>query len=454
MAFCIKKMQVEAGAEEQLVRVADAMIGRKICQVIDLACLDDEDIEVIVVPSDVAFSVRLRDSAKEFEKGWATLSVLTACPTPSAPAVVSEPKASATRHKLPSKTSVVSLKSSMKSFTMRVALGRKVAKPASSLKHTSLACKSKSDMEAALKKVHVVFLKYAEASPRFMTLEHDVDHVHDMQLQSYRMGSRSARVVAQRARSAEAFFLDCKVLCIDLAKATPFQVALWVRSRCVDGCKSAAAMAASTLRTVEFATDWKLHLDHPLVRCQVMPAPNPDGDSAPAASARTPTVSMVREIEKLVKFAETPQLRCIAGLVACLAFGATRFSDAQASKDVYLTKDAITGSAFLKNKKTWTRWFCSRNGFDGDWAGEWMKELSEQGLPGPDFILWAPNSSFDEWLPRHAEYHDIRRSLHFILHSCMGLSVEEAVDFTPHSFRHFLVEAGQQLRAIKACERG
>ena len=80
-----------------------------------------------------------------------------------------------------------------------------------------------------------------------------------------------------------------------------------------------------------------------------------------------------------------------------------------------------------------------------------MKELNEQGLPGPDFILWAPNSAFDEWLPRHAEYHDIRRSLHFILHSCMGLSVEEAIEFTPHSFRHFLVEAGQQLRSIKAC---
>ena len=134
-----------------------------------------------------------------------------------------------------------------------------------------------------------------------------------------------------------------------------------------------------------------------------------------------------------------------------VAFGATRFSDAQVSKNFYLTKDAIAGSAFLKNKKTWTRWFCSRIGFDGDWAGEWMKELNEQGLPGPDFALWAPNSAFDEWLPRHAEYHDMRRALHFILQACLGLSVEEAIEFTPHSFRHFLVEAGQQLRAIKAC---
>jgi len=196
-------------------------------------------------------------------------------------------------------------------------------------------------MDAALRKVHSVFVKHASASPRFISL----------QLQSYRMGSRSARVVAQRARSAEAFFLDCRVLRIDMASATPFQVALWVRSRCVDGCKSAATMAAATLRTVEFATDWKLHLDHPLVKCQVMPAPNPDGDSAPAVTAKTPTVKMVRDIENLVRCAETPQLRCISGLFACLAFGATRFSDAQASKDLYLTTDAITGSAFLKNKR-------------------------------------------------------------------------------------------------------
>jgi len=379
MAFCIKRMRVDPGDEDQLLRVAETMIGRKVFQAIDLACLDDEDIESLVGADDLEFTCRLRDNAKDFEKGWATLSVLTPSPALPVTAAAIVPKSSAYPQRMPSKTSASSLKASMKSFTVRVALGRKVAKPASALKHSSIACKAKADMDGALKKVHMVFVTHASTSPRFMALDQDVAHVYDMQLQSYRMGSRSARVVAQRARSAETFFLDCKVLRIDIASATPFQVALWVRSRCVDGCKSAATMAAATLRTVEFATDWKLHLDHPLVKCQVMPAPNPDGDSAPAVSAKTPTVKMVREIENLVRCADTPQLRCIAGLFACLAFGATRFSDAQASKDLYLTKDAVTGSAFLKNKKTWTRWFCSRNGFEGDWAGEWMKELNEQG---------------------------------------------------------------------------
>ena len=223
MAFCIKRMRVDAGDEDQLLRVAETMIGRRIFQVIDLACLDDEDIESLVGPNDVEFTVRLRDNAKNFEKGWATLSVLAPSPAPPVAAVAAEPKFPAYLHKLQSKTSASSLKASMKSFTVRVALGRKVAKPAGALKHNSLACKSKSDMDAALRKVHSVFVKHASTSPRFMTLDQDVAHVYDMQLQPYRMGSRSARVVAQRARSAEAFFLDCRVLRIDMASATPFQ---------------------------------------------------------------------------------------------------------------------------------------------------------------------------------------------------------------------------------------
>ena len=387
-------LDVDGGEEEQLVKVAEKLMGRKIFQAIDLACLDDDDVELVVEPEDVEFTCRLRDKAKEFEKGWATLSVRTpvAAPPTAASSVV-QVKAHVPLRA--AKTSAAKLKAAMTSFTSRVVLGRKVVQPVAAPKHKSIACKAKLDMSNAMAKVHKVFTEHASLSPRFLALDQSVAHMHDMQLQSYRMGSRSARVVAQRARAAESFFMDCKALRIDVAVATPFQVALWVRSRCMDGRKSAASMAAATLRTVQFATDWRLHLDHPLVKSQVMPAPNPDGEVAPAVSAKTPSVEMVRDIENLVQSAATPQLRCIAGLFACLAFGATRFSDAQASKNLYMTKDSITGLAFLKNKKTWTRWFCSRIGFDGDWAGEWMKELNEQGLPGPDFIVWAPNSSFE-----------------------------------------------------------
>ena len=99
----------------------------------------------------------------------------------------------------------------------------------------------------------------------------------------------------------------------------------------------------------------------------------------------------------------------------------------------------------------WTPWFCSRQGLKGDWAVTWFTTLTSQALPGPDFILFAPNSSFDAWLGRPAEYADIRRSLHFIIFTFLGYDAETAVEFNPHSFRHFLVESGQQLRALKVC---
>ena len=148
-------------------------------------------------------------------------------------------------------------------------------------------------------------------------------------------------------------------------------------------------------------------------------------------------------MEGLVKFAATPQLRCLAGFFLCLAYGSSRAGDLQASKSVTITKDAVTGMAFMKNKKVCAKWFCSRVGLEGDWAEPWLGELASQGLPGPDFILLAPNTSFDGWLQRPAEYHDIRRGLHFLLHISLHFSVEDAVVYNPHCFRHLLIESGR-----------
>jgi len=78
----------------------------------------------------------------------------------------------------------------------------------------------------------------------------------------------------------------------------------------------------------------------------------------------------------------------------------------------------------------------------------WLQELGAVGLLGEDYILLAPNSSMDGWLDRPADYSDIRRAM---LHVCWSLSIVEAVSFNPHSFRHFMVEAGQQLRSLNVC---
>ena len=105
----------------------------------------------------------------------------------------------------------------------------------------------------------------------------------------------------------------------------------------------------------------------------------------------------------------------------------------------------------MKNKKVWVKWFANRHGLIGDWAETWVQELKDEGLPGKDFVLLAPNTSYDERIQHPAEYQDLRRGLHFLLHVSLDLSVEDSVMYNPHCFRHFLIESGQQLRAMKVC---
>ena len=61
---------------------------------------------------------------------------------------------------------------------------------------------------------------------------------------------------------------------------------------------------------------------------------------------------------------------------------------------------------------------------------------------------WATNSSFDDWLQGPAEYQDLRLRKS---HVCIGLLGFEAINASLHSFRHFLIDSGKQLRALKTC---
>ena len=440
---------MDVGETEMFFAIAEKFIALGLTEAIDVACVDDDDIDSWF-SENRPFIRRIRDHALGLRNGWASLVNMG---PKTQPMHVTALRSAAPPSLVPGRTpsSSKALLAASASFTRRVIMGKRVIRPAAPFKQGSVASKASSDMVKALAKVHSVFSRFATGSPRFRSLRLDSAPVLDMQLQSYRMGSRSARVVAQRARASEAFFLDCASLQFDIELLSPFQVATWVRSRSAEGTKSAAARAACTLRCVQNATDWDLHLLHPLVRCQIMPSFDVTNAPQPAQTAKTPSVKIVLAIESLIQTGATPQLRCVAGFFTCLAYGAARFSDIQMSKDLYLTDDAITGSSFIKNKSTWTRWFCCRRGLVGDWAEGWMAELYDQDLPGTDFVLKAFNSSVDEWLQRPAEYQDLRRGLSFILHVCVGLPVDEAVLFTPHSFRHFLIDSGQQLRALKAC---
>ena len=109
----------------------------------------------------------------------------------------------------------------------------------------------------------------------------------------------------------------------------------------------------------------------------------------------------------------------------------------------------------MKTKKHWTKWFANKFGFSGhDWASQWLKELVMCGLPGPDYVLRAPNSRGDTWLDRPADFADARRMLHLMLMVYMGMKAEDAVTYNPHGFRHVLVSVGQQPKTFGIVKEG
>ena len=109
---------------------------------------------------------------------------------------------------------------------------------------------------------------------------------------------------------------------------------------------------------------------------------------------------------------------------------------------------SLMGEAMLKGKKVWTKRVASRRGFTGtDWAPEWMSELEKCGLPGPDYIVRAPNVDLTAWLRRPAEYRDFARAYHLLLMVYGGESPSSVVEYTPHGCRHVQVTAGAQLAA-------
>ena len=445
------------GEKMQAMAAVEAMKAVGVEEVIDAAMLSAGNIEQIS-KGDVALRQvlqRLVEEAKPYKDGWAQATLMdweraATKPSPS----------EQHQHKPPVKVkkSVGVLKASFRSFTYRVAFGQKpkMAPNPSRVKTArgaSVQDNLKELMKRALERVHKVFEEYAPDSLRMQEIRDGPDVMRSMQLEVYRSGSRSAKVVDQRARSSRTFFLDVAAYKWEPKKLTPFQVATWVHGRVTGGNKTGGTQAAATLKIVQAATEWKMHIAHPLVLGQTRSSMS-DASKEPAAAALTPKVEVVRKIENLIDLGETAQIRCLAGFFCLLAYGTGRCTDAQQSRNVRLAGEAILGESLMKNKKVWTKWVCARMGLGGDWASKWMKLLADEGLPSGDFILWAPNSSYDGWTHRPAEYHDLRRALHFVLHCHCGMELRTAVEYNPHCFRHFMVESGQQLRSLKLCSEG
>ena len=167
---------------------------------------------------------------------------------------------------------------------------------------------------------------------------------------------------------------------------------------------------------------------------------------AQVKTAAMATVEMVKNMEKLIDSAPFLTLRVYAGMCCALAHGVLRWRDLLRSERIHLTADAIVGVAWrMKLKSTMTPWAALRNGLNGDdWAGRWVVQLSEAGLPGEDFVLWGLSRDLSAFRPRVASYSDGVNAMRYLLaHS--GMPPRETLLFTLHSWRHLFPTAARQL---------
>ena len=115
--------------------------------------------------------------------------------------------------------------------------------------------------------------------------------------------------------------------------------------------------------------DFKWDVRDPLVMAQI------DGASIPGASplptpAACPTLEMVRDLEIMVFDGPMPVVRVLAGFIVLMAHGCLRCADAQHSRDLHLTSDAIIGTTWrMKRKRRQQLWAALRVGVSGrDWG--------------------------------------------------------------------------------------
>ena len=438
---------------ESVQHVLQVLLAQGLTQAIELSMLEDGDITGLFSDNALCTCIcKARDDSAKYKDGWATFSTMITSSSSSSSPTSCKAIPSVTPVKnfkeVTRKVCTKSVMASCSRFTARNLLGKKTKQAPLEVAKMSLASIEKERMIRAKSEVHKVFVKYAQTTPRFVRLQHAGALGLDLQMDTYRLKSKSSKVVARRARMAENFFLDLQALEWDILCIDEFMIGSWARGRVQGGGASAAGHTREVLLLICAATDVKTYVESPLVKSQLY---KPLRDEVPEAAeqARELPIETVLELEKLVSTAPTSQMRCYCGFLALLASSSLRTTDCLRTRKLALTDDAITGVSQMKTKSTWTRWYADRGGFSGScWATQWIEELSKHGLPGSDFVLLACSSSMDSWINRPAEYADVRRGLHIILMSQCGMSSSEAVSYNPHGFRHLLITIGQQLRTL------
>jgi hypothetical protein len=127
-----------------------------------------------------------------------------------------------------------------------------------------------------------------------------------------------------------------------------------------------------------------------------------------------------------------------------LTHGTLRWSDLQRTREISLGRDLIYGKSVMKRKSVLTPWVASRFGFSGkDWGAAWYAALQSVNLPGPDFLLFEP-ASLTVLRPIPASYSTILNFMRIVL-CFLGLTINQALEYSLHSWRHLYPTLSAQL---------
>ena len=312
----------------------------------------------------------------------------------------------------------------------------------------SLNVKLTEEMQKAIDSCFRVLDELGYASPRYKRVKNPVKgqeaSVIKLQTNAFIHNFSSPKGLNAARRRFETYLLAMRGLGVNPLAPEEWTLAAFITEQAQRGASSPRRMVQA-LTWAERAFELSLGLESPLVQAQ-RSSWNP-GEEAPVRKpAKTPSLEMVRDMENLLFEAESNMMRCWAGAQCAMAHGCLRWADLQATKDLKLTKDAVFGVSWrMKGKKTHVPWAALRIGFTGrDWGSAWLSELAAANLPGEDFILKAPDSSWTSFANRIADFSDGQAAMRALLVKA-GMTVQSAMTFSCHSWRHFYPTAGAQL---------
>ena len=159
-----------------------------------------------------------------------------------------------------------------------------------------------------------------------------------------------------------------------------------------------------------------------------------------------PTVEMVFKLEDCVINGKTSMIRIYAGLFCLAVMCSCRGSDCQRTQHMHVTKDALIFQSRMKNHRAWVQWAVRLVGLSGvDWITPWLKELTNIGMLGKDFIALGIAKSGSIWSRPPAEYGDMEFMFHIILMYELKMSAADSAEYSIHGLKHFLITAATQL---------